>query len=373
MDGWIWLLSLDGEFAWTKTHRKTELEGWLAKQGGGSAVEQRWFHGRPPSTAYPLNMRFADASVQTTSMPVVSDVMVHLTKGLADLREDLLKAVTQRHDADVQAVEQRMVERLQAESKFFEQCQSIHFTTVKDQFDHLEAMLHLDNQHREETYHFHEAAIESKLEEMERRHENSVDLLTEVHEKATAQVAERISTSEQTTDELKNQVDAVVADMTNLTSNLKGHIIQTIMELLASRRKVQLENQAFCIEDESEPNYGIAEEENMDREDESEPKSSIVEEEDMGGEDEREPNSGIAEKEKVGGEDEKEKFVHDHKKRSRSPPLRRRAHLVGWKLDVANTSVDDSWDDDQEDKKTPPWRTKCYRAWTSRLTSGGFG
>ena len=359
MDGWIWLLSLGAEAAWSRTYCKSEDEGWLAKLGG-SAVVQYWFYGHHPSTEYPCHMRFVDASVQTGSTlgQPASDVMAyHLTKTLVDLREDLLKALTQCQEADVQAVEQRVVGMFEAETASFEQRQDMQFTLLKHQFEHFESTLQIDNAYRDEVHSCHEVAIENRLQDMEQRasvlHDSSMEQLAELQEKSMAAVAERISTGEQAMDEMKSNVETIASSMADLTSNLKREIMMTIMEMVASRRGTpQLENKPILqLQAPSTLGEEVGEDEDAGQTEELEVLDEVADL-DIDAEEE------VTEQQ---GEDEKDRSTHEHNTRSRSPSLRRRRrHTTGTVADIAETWVDDSKDQVKK-YQTPPWRR--YRGW----------
>ena len=283
-DGYIWIFYLQNgnsnERLWTRTYYASECNGWLALLSGRCA-SQAWYVGEYPSTPYYVPMRFIDASatmmikqVDAVSSPKpISDLIAQLTKSFIDMREDnkksvldnqekqetIFKALSQRHETDMQAVlnhnakiatesfsmvEKHVAEALSSQSSSLEEKSKIHSDAVRMQMEKLEQAMQNESTFRDTVYTEHELGIEKRLQDMESRASDQQEKLGQdlvAQKEKIVDVKEHVHTLEKKSEDMKETVGDLVGKVSSIEDNLKDNIVQTIMELVRRQRGSQLQ------------------------------------------------------------------------------------------------------------------------------------
>lgn len=225
--------------------------------------------------------------------------IVNYTRQCQQQNAAIFKALSQRHETDMQAImthnaqiangnfemlEKHIAEALKSQSLFLEEQNEIHGNDFKIQLSGIQEAMDIENTYRDTVQTSYELATDARLTDMECRASTEREKLgQEVMEKQKVSIAmmeDKISNLEkahrEATDSIKENVSQVEGDLVNIKQILIEHM-QTVLELVKQERDTHhhlVDEVAIPllpspqitldIQDEEVPNWGDGEEQDED-------------------------------------------------------------------------------------------------------------
>jgi len=252
-DGCVWIFYVVGgtinEMMWCRTYFTSECNGWLSKCGGPCA-SQTWYVGEYPNMVQYVPIRFVDGStgsmieqVDSVSNKPIMDIIVNLTKSFLQFREEtkehnntmkereasLFKALTQRHDTDINTIlentkniadnrcefmEKNLMDMFKVERAIFDETAKIHICNVEEQLVGFEQAMEKEGTYRDSVYTDHVMATEKMVQDLETR-------TTDEQQRVKQDVSKM---QEQTKNEVNNQISNIATDLKEDVVHMKEQV-----------------------------------------------------------------------------------------------------------------------------------------------------